>query len=131
MRDLTQQTKPLPEDEESLWVLIVSPTIWALHFMLCYVTAAVWCAKRGADASLVTLQIAIGIYTAVALAGIAWNGMGAYRRHTFGESTLPHDFDSPQDRHRFLGFATLLLALLSGVAVLYAAMVVVFLRSCD
>jgi hypothetical protein len=122
--------KPLPEEKESLWGLIVSPAIWSLHFLLCYITAAIWCAKRGADASLFPIQILIGIYTAVAIASIAWNAWGGYRRHRFGQSKLPHDFDSPEDRHRFLGFATLLLALLSGVAVLYAAMVAVFFGNC-
>ena len=33
------------ERNESLWMLVVSPTIWAVHFGLCYITAAVWCAK--------------------------------------------------------------------------------------
>lgn len=122
--------KDLSEEKESLWILIVSPTIWAVHFLLCYITAAIWCAKRGADASLFPIRVLIGIYTAVAIIGIAWNAWGGYRRHRFGQGKLPHDFDSPEDRHRFLGFATLLLALLSGVAVLYAALVAVYFWNC-
>jgi len=47
-----------------------------------------------------------------------------------GSATLPHDDDTPEDRHRFLGFATLLLSALSAVAVLYAGLVAVFIRSC-
>ena len=31
---------------DSLWCWRCSPTIWALHFMLCYATAAIWCAKH-------------------------------------------------------------------------------------
>ena len=37
-----------------------------------------------------------------------------------GNATLPHDDDTPEDRHRFLGFAALLLSALSAVAVIYA-----------
>lgn len=122
--------KDLPEEKESLWRLVVSPTIWSAHFLLCYITAAVWCAKRGADASLFGVRVAIALYTAVAIAGISWNAWDGYRRHRLGSAKLPHDFDSPEDRHRFLGFATLLLALLSGVATLYAAMVAVFFWNC-
>ena len=123
--------KPLPESKESLWLLIVSPTIWAVHFMLSYVTAAVWCAKFAAPAGpLGGVRIAIAIYTAVALIGIALNGWSGLRRHRLGSETTPHDFDSPADRHRFLGFATLLLAALSAVAVMYAAIVVLFFQDC-
>jgi len=43
---------------------------------------------------------------------------------------VPHDADTPEDRHRFLGFATLLLSGLSAVAVIYTALVVVVFRSC-
>lgn len=121
---------PTHESRQSLWMVIVSPTVWAAHFLFCYITAAIWCAKRGSDASLHVVRVAILIYTALALAGIAVNAWAGYRRHRFGNSKLPHDFDSPADRHRFLGFATLLLALLSGVATLYAATVVAFFWNC-
>ena len=119
------------EEKESLWRLIVSPTIWAVHFMACYVTAAIWCAKYAPRfGSLEPVRWAIAIYTVAALIGIAWNGFGGLRRHRFGSESLPHDFDTPGDRHRFLGFATTLLAALSAVAVVFAAMVVVFFEDC-
>ncbi|HEU4520740.1 MAG TPA: hypothetical protein VFT12_01985 [Thermoanaerobaculia bacterium] len=121
----------LPERKESLWRIIVSPTIWAVHFMLCYITAAIWCAKfAGRDDSLQPVRWAIVAYTAVALIGIAWNGWDGFRRHRLGNETAPHDDDTPEDRHRFLGFATALLAALSAVATIYAALVVIFFRSC-
>ena len=120
----------LAERKESLWRLIVSPTIWAAHLMLSYVTGAVYCAKAGREASLVSVQWAIAVYTAVAVIGIAWNGWDGYRRHRFGAATLPHDDDTPADRHRFLGFATALLASLSMVATVYAALVILFVRTC-
>ncbi len=119
------------EDKESLWLLIVSPTIWAGHFLACYVTAAIWCAKFAPRfGSLEPVRWAIGVYTVLALVGIAWNGWSGYRRHRFGSEPLPHDFDTPGDRHRFLGFATTLLAGMSAVAVVFAAMVVVFFEDC-
>src|SRR5690606_23148142 len=36
----------LPERRASLWRLVAGPATWALHFLLCYVTAAVWCEKH-------------------------------------------------------------------------------------
>lgn len=119
------------EREESLWLLIVSPTIWAAHFMLSYITAAVWCAKFApADGSLGFVRWAIAGYTVVALAGIALNGRGGLRRHRFGSESLPHDFDTPGDRHRFLGFSTVLLAGLSAVATVFVAIVAIFFEDC-
>ena len=123
--------KDLSEDKESLWFLIVSPTIWAAHFMLCYITAAVWCARfAGPDAALGGVRTAIAWYTAMALAGIAVVGWEGLRRHRHGTEATTHDLDSPDDRHRFLGFATLLLAGLSAIATLFAATVVVFFEDC-
>ena len=121
----------LPEHKESLWLLIVSPTIWAAHFLLSYISAAIWCAKFAPRyGSLEPVRWAIAVYTVVALAGIAWNGRDGFRRHRFGSESLPHDFDTPGDRHRFLGFATALLAALSAIATVFAALAVLFFKDC-
>jgi hypothetical protein len=54
-----------------------------------------------------------------------------YRAHSYGAADAPHDDDTPEGRHRFMGFATLLLSGLSAVAVLYAALVPVFVETCQ
>ena len=120
------------ESRQSLWRLVVSPAIWAGHFLLSYTTAAVWCAKfAGPDGSLGGVRVAIAFYTAIALLGIAANGWGGWRRHRHGSGITTHDFDTPADRHRFLGFATVLLAALSFVAVVFAAIVALFFEDCQ
>jgi hypothetical protein len=130
---------PRTPDRGSLWLLTVAPTIWAAHLLLCYVTAAVWCAKFAPPAgSLDGVRTAIAWYTAGALVGIAIVGWEGFRRHSYPSSTLgaggteatTHDLDTPDDRHRFLGFATLLLSGLSAVAVLYAALAATFFETC-
>lgn len=125
-------TEHLPETHESLWRLIVSPTIWAVHFLACYVTGAVYCAKfaGGTLASLAVVRLAFGVYTLLAVAGIVWNGRRGWRAYRRGSAPLPLDEDTPEDRHRFLGFATLLLAGLSLVATLFSAMVALFFEDC-
>lgn len=121
----------LHEVNESLWLLTASPVIWAVHLLLSYGTASVWCAKVAGTAGLLGAgRMAILFYTLAALAGIGLIGWGGYRRHSFGHAGLPHDDDTPEDRHRFLGFATFLLSALSAVAVAYAGLVVVFFGSC-
>lgn len=121
----------LPESKETLWLLITSPTIWAVHFLACYATAAVWCAKLpDVNSALFTVRLLVGVYTLVALAGIVAIGIIAFRHHRFGRATAPHDFPTDQDRHRFLGLAAVLLSGLSAVAVIYVALVAVFVGSC-
>lgn len=110
------------ESRERLWRLAVSPSIWAAHFLLCYATAAVWCEKyAGPAGSLGSARRAVALYTLAALAGIAYNGWDGRRRSRLGDATRTLVFDTDEDRHRFLGFATLLLAALSAGAVLYVA----------
>jgi hypothetical protein len=61
-------TIELQEREESLWALVLPPTLWALHFLLSYGTAAVWCAKLAGDGgSLFGARVAIAVYTGLAL----------------------------------------------------------------
>lgn len=120
------------EQQQSILVLAASPTIWAAHFLLCYVTAAVWCAKQPTPlASLLTVRIAIAVYTVAALGAIGIVGWIGWRAHRYRGAPAPHDADTPEDRHRFIGFATLLLSGLSAVAVIQAALVAVFLETCQ
>jgi hypothetical protein len=115
----------------SLWLLTIAPTIWAMHLLLSYVTAAVWCAKYAtAGGALGGARTAVMWYTAAALAGIAVVAREGYGRHRHGTEATTHDLDSAEDRHRFVGFATLLLAGLSAVAVLYAALAAAYFETC-
>lgn len=118
-------------DRYRLWLLIAAPVIWSLHLLVSYATASVWCAKfADSTARLGPVPALIGWYTAAALVGIGIVGVDAYRRHQYGTEATPHDLDTPDDRHRFLGFATLLLAGLSAVATIYVALVGVFFETC-
>lgn len=127
----TTDVSATKSDHDTLWMLTIAPAIWVAHFLLCYLTAAIWCAKFAArGGSLGHVPTAIAGYTAVALVGIAIVGWEGYRRHRYGTETTTHDLDSPDDRHRFLGFATLLLSGLSAVATIYVAFVGVIFRTC-
>lgn len=126
-----QDQETLPEEHESLWRLTFGPAIWALHFLLSYGSAAVYCAKwAGRDGPLGPVRLAVAVYTLLALAGIGLTAWRAYGRHRHGSATVPHDFATAADRHRFLGFATLLLCGLSAVGTVYVAMAALFLQSC-
>jgi hypothetical protein len=117
---------------ESLWAMIIAPTIWAVHFLACYILAAIFCAKAGAPAAdFATVRWWIAGLTVVALAGIAACGIQAFRLgHFVKGGTAPHDADTIQDRRRFLAYATLLLSGLSFVATVFVALPAVFVASC-
>jgi hypothetical protein len=119
------------EERESLWWLAAPPVFWAAHLLFSYCTAAIYCEKIAARGDqLGPARAAIAAYTLIALVAIAFVGIRGYRRHRYGDSTTPHDFDSPEDRHRFLGFATFLLAGLAAVSVVFPALPAVFIGSC-
>lgn len=121
-----------PESAENLWMLTLPPGIWAVHFLASYLTAAIWCAKY-ADSSgaLGTARAAIAAYTLLAVVGLGVTGWLGLRRVSFQRDDMPHDDDTPVDRHRFLGFTMLLLSALSAVATLFVAAVTVFVETCD
>ena len=122
---------PRSPDSGSLWLLTIAPAIWAAHLLSCYVTAAIWCARFAAPGGALNgIRTAIAWYTAVALIGIAVVGWEAFRRHSYGTGATTHDLDTREDRHRFLGFATLLLSGLSAVAVAYAAFAATLFDTC-
>lgn len=114
---------------KSLVEMIVSPTIWAVHFLLCYIVAAVYCAKVGpAAADLAPVRVWVAFVTLVALSGILASGIRASRREA--RRRPPHDADTIEDRRHFLADATVLLSGLSFVATLYVAMAAAFVETC-
>lgn len=77
------------EQHQSFIILPASPLVWAAHFTWCYATAAVWCAKQESPlVSLMTVRIAIAIYTVAALGAIAIIGWG--RRHEPSDPSARH-----------------------------------------
>ncbi|SFU21287.1 hypothetical protein [Mesorhizobium sp. YR577] len=121
----------IPKEMESLWTLFTAPVVWALHFLICYVGAAVYCAKSNQISfSFEAVRIGVVIVTMTALALIAMSGFLAWRQWGFGTYDPPHDDPTGHDRKLFQGFATLLLSGLSFVAVIYVAMPLLFIAGC-
>lgn len=124
--------KTFSEEQSSLWMIALGPTIWAVHFIVCYSATAVVCAKlHGLAADGWLLQGLIAGATAVALAGIAWVGWRSWRQWDFlDDGDHVHHQAVTEHRHEFLGHASFLLACLSFVGVLYVALPAVFVRGC-
>lgn len=120
------------ERQERFWTMPASPVVWSLHFMACYITAATWCGRVASVAEPIpTLRLLIGLYTVVAIGVIGVVGVMGLRAHRRTASSLPNDEDTPEGRHGFVGFATLLLSGLSAVAVIYSAFVAIVFETCQ
>jgi hypothetical protein len=128
---MTDTHADLPERPVLLLMLAGGPAIWVTHFLVTYATVAVACGPRGPGrGAIASAQMLVLVYTLVALGGIAVVAWHGWRRHRHGEETTPHDMDTPGDRHRFLGFATYLLAALSAVATVFVAVSTTLLPDC-
>lgn len=114
---------------KSLWHMILSPTIWAIHFVAVYGSTAVLCAKwNAAD----TARLAIFALTAVALALIVFVGWRAWRQWDYLDDWDDiHDGPTTEDRREFLGHVGFLLSLVSGVGVIYVALPALFVVTCQ
>lgn len=121
----------LPKEVESLWTLFTAPVVWAVHFLVCYIVAAIFCERPdflGGDFN--TLRAVIAAVTALALAMIVLSAALAWRQWGFGTGDPPHDDPTHRDRLLFQGYATLLLSGLSLVAVIFTAMPALFITQC-
>ncbi|HYC01217.1 MAG TPA: hypothetical protein VEC57_18935 [Candidatus Limnocylindrales bacterium] len=119
----------LHESRQSLWQVVASPSLWGVHFLASYGTAAVWCAKAGAG-GLGGARLAIMAFTMIALLAMALIGWRGYQRHLFGGTGGTHEYDRAEDRHRFLGLATVLLTGLSALATVFTAMAALAFEDC-
>ncbi|WP_343525703.1 hypothetical protein [Sphingomonas sp.] len=111
----------------TLWTLIVPPSVWAVHFLLSYLWAAISCAKIGAWARFPT---AFAVATAIALIVIVASGVIAWQQSRTPGDPAPHQEGTDVDRLRFLAYSTMLLAALSFVAVIFTALPVIMLGDC-
>ncbi|MBU2961016.1 hypothetical protein KO516_09350 [Citreicella sp. C3M06] len=108
-------------DQGSVWIMVAAPTLWAIHFVASYVLAATWCAKAGPALSEPRwIIVAMGV---VCIALIAWLGMMAVRRYggvfvIFEEITE----SSERGRDKFIGHVSLLLCVLSVMAIVFTTL---------
>lgn len=121
----------LRERETSLWFMISGPIIWSAHFLVSYVSAAIYCAKVPPPHEMVLVQAIIAAVTVAALAGIVFSGWLAARNWRVGDKGWrEHGEPTLEARHRFMGHATWLLSALSAVATIYVALPAIFAASC-
>ena len=124
-------SRPSGRYQDQLVGLLIAPTIWAVHFLVCYVFAAIWCAKHFGITDLTVPRVVVGVATLAALAGIGLVSLRVVNQWGFTVGEEPrHDSDTPDARHAFLTRATFLLCGLSAVSTIYVAVPAIFLSTC-
>lgn len=104
----------------NLWMLLAPPAIWGGHFLLCYLTVAIWHAKKSEPWDSfdgIRLALAIGTVAAWVILGVL--GRLCWHRHRSPSTEQP--------ALRFLCLLTLLLTFLSAVAVFYSSLVLMLI----
>lgn len=116
---------------DNLWTLIATPTIWAVHFLVCYVAAAWRCAPNvNVFEPIGGIRVLILALTVAALAGcgiIGWRAISEWRANG---GAVPHDGNSAEVRERFLEFSSFLLAGLSFLGVVFTALPALMIVDC-
>lgn len=131
-----QEREAFGEETSSIFRIALGPTIWAVHFALSYAAVAVYCAKFATALDPIpTFRLAVAGLTILALAGIAWTGLKAFRQWNVNAKRSLRQVavdlvEEEEGRHEFLGHAALLLAIISFVGVIFSALPVLYIPSC-
>lgn len=121
----------LPPRSDSLLAMVAGPIVWTLHFLACYLTVSLACAAG--QQRLVLPGIATA--TAASLVLLAGICLAAWRRWRAGRGS-EHGQGAQQEQGRdaavapFFALVTLMLSVLSAVAVLWVALPGAMLPAC-
>lgn len=120
------------ETGTDLWRVILPPSIWAVHFLTCYVVAAVYCEKAGRAAALDPVRSAvIGLTLAgVAVILMATRGVWQVRGRSLTDDDFEYEHNTAEERHRFLSHVSLMLSALSVVGMVFVMLPAVLLETC-
>lgn len=132
MSKVTREVRRETGSGMNLWRVIAAPIVWSIHFLLCYIWAAIRCEKAGRDAVLGNAQTGIYVLTAVALALIGLNTLRLWRVYVRSLTAGDFDFDhnTTEERHRFLSHTALMLSVLSAVGVIFVAIPAILVTTC-
>ena len=132
MGKITEETRRETGLGTDLWRVIAPLILWAVHFLSSYAWVAVQCEKVG-DASLPVSRWVVGGLTVTALAGVLMltRHLWAVRARSLTDNDFDFEHNTPEERHRFLSHVSLMLCALSAVAILFAALPMVLVQSCQ
>jgi hypothetical protein len=115
---------------DRLWVPLISPIIWSSHFTISYIWAAMACGRFASKAAG-TLDVALMVMTAAALAAIGVFFLRAFRQLNYQLPDRPNDDGTMEDRNRFMSYTTMLLSGMSWIATLFVGVAAIAMGGCQ
>lgn len=110
----------------SLWRLTLAPVAWAAYFVIAYATVSLACIKR--LFAIETAYLALLALSVLTLCFIAWTAWRAWKQWEPGRAA--DRADRAVARHRFLGHATFLIAVISGIGTIFTTLPLLLLGGC-
>lgn len=128
-----EEVRTFAEEADSLWLITLACSTWAIHFVICYGAAAFVCAKWSSDPGMITnMRVGLGIITVLALGGVSYIGWRSWVQWDFlDDYDYEHDLAEEEHRHEFLGHASFLLSIISFIGVIYVSLPILFLETCQ
>lgn len=116
---------------DSLITMIATPTVWALHFLFCYIWVATACApNENIFESILPARIGVAVATVLGLAFCFFAGLRAWREWREQGGEPPHDKPTEGERERLMEFASFMLSSLSFVAIVFTALPALLIADC-
>jgi hypothetical protein len=115
---------------QRLVLVAAAPTVWAVHFLVVYIAAAVLCERQVANAA--DIASATNLFATIAALGliaVVATLAGADLRND--RVAMPYDGRTARSQTAFLSTATVMLAGVSAIAVIFQFLPAVFSSSCQ
>jgi hypothetical protein len=127
----TEETRRETGSGTDLWRVILAPVVWSGHFLVCYVGAPIYCEKLGRESALdpVRMLVVLATVAGLAVVGVSTRGIWRVRGRSPTDDDFDYEYNSPEERHRFLSHVALMLSALSASG-MYVALPVFLLGSC-
>jgi hypothetical protein len=129
---VTEEARRETGSGTDLWRVILAPVVWSVHFLVCYVGAAIYCEKLGREAALDPVRVFVVLATVAGLAVVfvSTRGLWRVRGRSLTDDDFDYEYNSPEERHRFLSHVALMLSALSAIGMIYVALPVFLLGTC-
>jgi hypothetical protein len=130
--EVTEEARHETGSGTDLWRVILAPVVWSAHFIVCYVGAAIYCEKLGREAALDPVRVFVVLATVAGLSvvGASTRGLWRVRGRSLTDDDFDYEYNSPEERHRFLSHVALMLSALSAIGMIYVALPVFLLGTC-
>lgn len=116
--------------KQRLWIPVIAPVTWSFHFTVVTTAAALWCGRFAGSAGSGRYLVTMTVVTVAALGVMAVCFHHGTKLIRFDWPERSHDKDSAEDRRRFLGYMTMLLAGLSMIATVYSVIAMAVVEGC-